>query len=176
MGCGLRAGGRTRGICRNRRAPVKSPFDLGHMSGDVFPSFSHCLPKSLSKPLDTDHCSCCLVTKSCLTLCNSMDCSQPGSSVHGIFQAKILGSGLPCPPPGDLPDQGIEPLSPALTGGFFITESPGKSHPLTILFFESYLRESQTMSPHQTQCTAMGRIWSGKHLGSPVCEKSRFGG
>ena len=31
-----------------------------------------------------------LVTQSCLTLCNTMDCSLPGSSVHGILQAKIL--------------------------------------------------------------------------------------
>ena len=30
------------------------------------------------------------VTRSCLTLCNPMDCSLPGSSVHGIFQARIL--------------------------------------------------------------------------------------
>ena len=35
--------------------------------------------------------SCCyLVPKSCLTLCDLMDCSPPGSSVHGIFQARIL--------------------------------------------------------------------------------------
>ena len=32
----------------------------------------------------------CLVTKSCLTLCDPMDCSLPGSSVHGILQARIL--------------------------------------------------------------------------------------
>ena len=31
-----------------------------------------------------------LVTQSCLTLCNPMDSSQPGSSVHGILQARIL--------------------------------------------------------------------------------------
>ena len=31
-----------------------------------------------------------LVTQSCLTLCNPMDCSSPGSSVHGILQARIL--------------------------------------------------------------------------------------
>ena len=30
------------------------------------------------------------VTQSCLTLCNPMDCSLPGSSVHGIFQARVL--------------------------------------------------------------------------------------
>ena len=32
----------------------------------------------------------CVCTQSCLTLCNPMDCSLPGSSVHGIFQARIL--------------------------------------------------------------------------------------
>ena len=31
-----------------------------------------------------------LVTKSCLTLCNTMDCSLPGSSVYGTSQARIL--------------------------------------------------------------------------------------
>ena len=30
------------------------------------------------------------VAQSCLTLCNPMDCSLPGSSVHGIFQARVL--------------------------------------------------------------------------------------
>ena len=30
------------------------------------------------------------VTQSCLTLCDSMDCSLPGSSIHGIFQARVL--------------------------------------------------------------------------------------
>ena len=33
---------------------------------------------------------CCLVAKSCLSLCDPMGCSQPGSSVHGILQARIL--------------------------------------------------------------------------------------
>ena len=35
-------------------------------------------------------CVCVLVAQSCLTLCNSMDCSPPGSSVHGILQARTL--------------------------------------------------------------------------------------
>ena len=38
----------------------------------------------------------------------------PGFSVHGILWTKIKWSGLPCPPPGDLPNSGIEPVSPAL--------------------------------------------------------------
>ena len=33
----------------------------------------------------------CLVAQSCLTLCDPVDCNLPGSSVHGIFQARILG-------------------------------------------------------------------------------------
>ena len=37
------------------------------------------------------YCCCCLVTKSCPTLCNPMDCSLLGSSVHEIFQARIPG-------------------------------------------------------------------------------------
>ena len=56
-----------------------------------------------------------------------MDCSPPGSSVHGISEARIL-SGLPFPPPGDLPGPGIELGSPVLAGGFFTTEPPGKPH------------------------------------------------
>ena len=59
-----------------------------------------------------------------LTLCDSMDRSPPSSSVHGILQARIL-SGLPCPPPGDVPDPGIEPASitSLVLAGRFITTS-----------------------------------------------------
>ena len=56
---------------------------------------------------------CVLVTQLCPTLCYSMDCSLPGFSIHGVFQARIL-DGLPFPSPGDLPGPGIEPCSPAL--------------------------------------------------------------
>ena len=35
-------------------------------------------------------CVCVLIAQSCLTLGNPMDCSLPGSSVHGILQARIL--------------------------------------------------------------------------------------
>ena len=45
--------------------------------------------------------------KSCPTLCNPRDCSPPVSSVHGIVQQEYW-SGLPCPPPGDLPDSGMK--------------------------------------------------------------------
>ena len=35
-------------------------------------------------------CSLCSVTQLCLTLCDPVDCSPQGSSVHGIFQARIM--------------------------------------------------------------------------------------
>ena len=54
-----------------------------------------------------------------------MDCSPPGSSVHGILQARYW-SGLSFLPPGDRPNPGIEPTwlkSPAFAGGFFTTSA-----------------------------------------------------
>ena len=51
--------------------------------------------------------------------------SPPGSSVRGILRQKYW-SGLPCPPPADLPDPGIKPmphLSPELAGEFFTTSA-----------------------------------------------------
>ena len=42
----------------------------------------------------------------CLTLCDPIDCSLPGSPVSGILQARIL-DGLPYPPPGDLLTLGL---------------------------------------------------------------------
>ena len=53
------------------------------------------------------------VAQSCLTLRDPMDCSPPGSSVHGIFQARAL-EWVPLPSP------------PALAVGFFTTVSPRK--------------------------------------------------
>ena len=55
----------------------------------------------------------------CLTLCDPMDYSLPLSMG---FSRLEYWSGLPCPPPGDLPHQGIQPvslMSPALAGMFF---------------------------------------------------------
>ena len=52
-------------------------------------------------------------TKSCPTLCKSMDCSQPDSMSMG-FPRQEYWSGLLFPSPGDLPNPGIKPRSPAL--------------------------------------------------------------
>ena len=52
-------------------------------------------------------------------------CSLPGSSVHGILQAKILG-GLPVPSPRDFPNPGTKLRSPALQADSLLSEPPGK--------------------------------------------------
>ena len=82
--------------------------------------------KSLTAlPVTNAPVHCCLVAQWCPTLCNPVDCSLPGSSVHGILQARILkwvafslcrGSSQPR----------MEPGSPALAGRFFTTEQPRK--------------------------------------------------
>ena len=60
-----------------------------------------------------------LVTQSYPTLCNPMDCSPPGSSVHGIFQARILERVAISFSRGIFPTQGSTWLS-LTAGSFFI--------------------------------------------------------
>ena len=62
-----------------------------------------------------------------------MDCSLPDSSVHGILQVRIL-EWVAFPSPGDLPDPGIEPRSPALQADSLPTEEPENSQFFNIIF------------------------------------------
>ena len=64
-----------------------------------------------------------LVTQSCPTLCNPMDCSPPGSSVE--FSRQECWSGFPFPSPGDLLHPGTECRSPALQVDSLPAEPPG---------------------------------------------------
>ena len=82
--------------------------------------------KGRSQNLDQFFTCCCgLVSQSCLTLCNPMDRSPQRSSVNGFFRQEYQ-SGLPCPPPGDLPNPGIKLGSPALQVDSLPAELPGK--------------------------------------------------
>ena len=66
-----------------------------------------------------------LVAQSRLTLCDLMDCSSPGSSVHWFLQARIL-EWVAIPFSRDIPDPGIKPGSPALEPDSLPSEPPGK--------------------------------------------------
>ena len=61
----------------------------------------------------------------CLTLCDPVDCSPSGSSVHEILQARILER-VTFRSPGDLLNPGIKPGSPALQAESLPSEPPGK--------------------------------------------------
>ena len=65
------------------------------------------------------------VAQSCPTLCDPVNCSLPGSFIHGIFQARLLEL-VAFPSPGDFPDPGIEPRSSALQADALSAEPPGK--------------------------------------------------
>ena len=75
-----------------------------------------------------------------------MDCSPPGSSVHEISEYWI---GLKFPSPGDHSIPGIKPVSPALAGGFFTTEPPGKPkpYPNRTLMLLGFCLITQTLLP-----------------------------
>ena len=72
-------------------------------------------------------CVCVLaqLLQSCLTLCNPMDCI-PQAPLSVEFSRHTYWSGLPCPPPGELPDPGIEPKSPVVQVDSLPTEPPRK--------------------------------------------------
>ena len=69
-------------------------------------------------------CVCEKVIQLCLTLCDPMDCSLPGSSVHGILQARILEWVAVPFSRGSKP--GIEPRSPTVQADSLPAELPGK--------------------------------------------------
>ena len=68
----------------------------------------------------------CLVTQSCLTLCNPMDCRSPDSSVHGISEARILAWVAISFSRGSSRPRDQNCVSCIVADGFFTTEQPGK--------------------------------------------------
>ena len=121
----------------------------------------------------------CLLTQLCLTLCDPMDCSPPGSSVHGIFQERILewvampssrGSSqprdraqvsalwvdaLPSEPPGKPKNTGVGSLS--LCQENFPTQESNQDllHRRWILYQLSYLG-----SPSTKLSSSISTLWS----------------
>ena len=74
-------------------------------------------------------CFCCLVAESYLTLPTVWTAAHQAPLPMG-FPRQEYWSGLPFPSPGDLPDPGIEPMSPALAGRFFTAEPLGQPQQL----------------------------------------------
>ena len=108
------------GLCLLTGCARLPPVPLGRYISNLF------LPSDLTVPfaglplpshvLEASSLSLLKVAQLCPTLCDPVDCSPPGSSSHGILQARILECGESFPPPGDFPSPGTEPRSPALQG------------------------------------------------------------
>ena len=94
----------------------------------------------------------CLVTQSCLTFCNPMDCNPPGSSVHGESSGKNTGVGCHFLLQGIFPTQGLN-RHLLHCRGFFTPEPLGK---LTQYSSVNYLHTvvqqiSRTFQPFETK-------------------------
>ena len=94
-----------------------------------------------------DVMSSCSAAKLCPTLCNPMDSTHQAPLSMEVPRQEYWG-GLPFPSLGDLLEPGIEPTSPALSGGFFTTEPPGKppfsslaTYKMTFLYTEERMLE-----------------------------------
>ena len=116
-------------------------------------------------------------------LCDPMDCSPPGSSVHGIFFRHEYWCGLSFPPPGDLPDPGIKPMSPMSPAGGFITGwATREAQERKIRYFISFLSflcwPSSLLGQHHTPCALRSGLTTWGFLGGasgkePTCQCRR---
>ena len=135
---------------------------------------------SLKEAVHLKHANACMCSQSYITLCDPMDCSPPGSSVHGIFQARILewvaisSSREPFPPR----DQTCITSASCIAGRFFIAEPLGKPqnmlmqklnnmHPAALKWLGLLRYFHYITSPHGLQPTRLLRPWGfpGKSTG-----------
>ena len=93
------------------------------------------------------------------TLSDPMDCSPPGSSVHGILQARRL-EWVAISSSRDLPNAGIEHMSlrsPALAGRFFTPEPPGKPTSALNPIASTLMRAREERQSRRRPCKNRGR-------------------
>ena len=104
-------------------------MELTYLSTRIFRNISNIY--YLLYPVSTSSkkvscCCCCLALKSCLTLCHTPWTVAHKSPLSMGFSRQEYWSGLPWPPPGDLPNPGIESMSPELQVDSLPLEPPGK--------------------------------------------------
>ena len=116
-------------LFHKNRQKLQTTSPHPHACYQTLPVWVRVLQRKSQEETHTQICCCCSLTEQvaqlCLAFCNPMDCSLPCSSVHG-FPRQEYWNGLSFPSPGDLPDPGIGPESPALECGFFTTTLLGR--------------------------------------------------
>ena len=97
-------------MCVSKEGPVNWAFGRSMQPWFVFKAMSSLIKYQVPNSLISTLAS---VTQSCPTLCDPMDCSLPGYSVHEVLQARIL-EWVTIPFSGVLPNPRIKPKFPAL--------------------------------------------------------------
>ena len=122
-------------------------------------------PSGFSSSESTVHpLAVCLVTQSCLTLCDPMGWSPPGSSCPWGSSRQKYQSGLPWLSPGDLPNPGIKPRFSTLQADYLPSEPEGSPYiPLNV---------SNIVSLSHT-CLKVGSLWKKENLDYFYCSKAR---
>jgi len=92
-----------------------------------------------------------LVAQLCPTLCNPMDCSPPGSSVHGVLQARIL-EWVAIPFSKILPNPGIKPGSPVLQADSLPSELPRLYNKRQMLYVTKFPNYNTMENTEQHNC------------------------
>ena len=87
-----------------------------------------------------------LVTQSCLTLCDPMNCNPP-DPLSMEFSKQEYWSGSSFPSPEDLPYPGIEPMSPALQANSLPSELPGLS--MAYSMYNTYITRHTVMASRE---------------------------
>ena len=120
----------------------------------------------------------CVHTQLCLTLCNSMDCNPPGSSVHGILQVRTL-EWVAMPSSRGSSQLRDRTQVSHISGGLFTSEPPGKTsnvisspkeefiHPVAENCFELCLLCPGAPPPHVR--------WQEARLGPPMSPRAECG-
>ena len=101
---------------------------FGHQKGNIVPLATTYMDFEGSETRKVE-CVHAKLLRLCPSLRDPMNHGPPGSSVHGISRQEYW-RGLSRPPPGELPNPGIEstsPLSPALASEFFTTSATWKA-------------------------------------------------
>ena len=122
----------------------------------------------------------CLVTQLCPTLCNPMNCSLPGFSVHWTFQARITGVGCYIPLQGIFLTQGSNPHLLCLLN---CRQTPGR-HVMFFFFFLIYFFKLKDNFFTEFCCFLSSKgsqvflktllFYIFDHLGSPACFHLEF--
>ena len=78
------------------------------------------------------------------------------------FSRQEYWSGLPFPSPGDLPNPGIKPVSPALAGKFFTTEPPEKPKEVYVSFINQHVNID--LQPQKSTLNGLHTLLTGDHI------------